>query len=57
MTRHTETVLTFKLKVKMPKESNTHQMQLYLREILEKHSDMNKEDFTLALMKKETSYA
>lgn len=57
MGRKSETVLTFKLKVKLPQGSNTAQMQLYLREVLEKHSDMQKEDFTLSLMKKETTYA
>ena len=56
MARRTETILTFKVKVKLPSGSNAHAMQLYLRELLEKHSDMEKEDFTVALLKKEVSY-
>jgi hypothetical protein len=57
MGRKTETILTFKVKVKLPTGSNAHAMQLYIREVLEKHSDIERENFTVSLLKKEVIYA
>jgi hypothetical protein len=60
MGRKAETILTFKVKIKLPTGVNTAQMQLHIRDAIAMHQSPltpAADDFTVALMKKETSYA
>lgn len=60
------TTITFAVKMQVPKGSNAHEIQLYIREAIGTHGggfekehplfDIPEESFTVSLLKKETVY-
>jgi hypothetical protein len=64
--RSQETLVTFAVKLKLPKHGNSHTAQLYIREAIQSHGggkdpddpyfSIQPEDFTVRLVKKETVY-
>ncbi len=66
MARQVEQILTMQVKIKLPKGSNAHALQLYLREAIQgwgggkdpddPHFHIEAEDFTVRMVKKEVIY-
>lgn len=63
MARHKGTTVTYEVKVQLPKGSNAHEMQLYIRDAIKSHLDpadphfsIPEETYTVRLVKKETTY-
>lgn len=67
MGRKTETILTYRVKIKLPTGSNAAQVHEYLREAIgnlcgsfeKEHPlfNLTSEDYTVSLLKKEVNYA
>lgn len=66
MSRSKGTVATYEVKIVVPKGSNCHDLQLYIRDAITSYKGgfapnnpifaLHGDDFTVALRKKETSY-
>jgi len=61
MGRKTETVLTYKVKIKLPTGANAAEIHEHLRAAISSYNGgkgfIPPEDFTVALLKKEVNYA
>lgn len=67
MSRKTETVLTYKVKIKLPTGSNAAEIHEYLRSAILSYKGgfgrehplfkLSEEDYTVSLLKKEVNYA
>jgi hypothetical protein len=66
VTKKIETILTFKVRLKIPTGCSVPEAQQYIRDALQSHGgggrpedpffNLSKDDFTVSILKKETNY-